>query len=160
MASTGRPTRLTPKLQNRICDLLAKGVPVDTAASGVKLTPRCVQKWRARGREELERLEEDPTATPDPNEQVYVRFFQSTEAARAEWEANAIIELDQLSDVDPDKRMKVLMWKLSRARRENWGRDTRPVEDTQDTAKEEQQGVVQAVEQMTYSQPPLPVVEE
>ncbi|HYC76722.1 MAG TPA: hypothetical protein VEI02_03740 [Planctomycetota bacterium] len=44
-----RPTKLTPELSKKLCELVAAGVDVDRAAACVGISPRTLERWRAKG---------------------------------------------------------------------------------------------------------------
>ena len=50
MAGRGKPTKLTPLIEEKICDLIADtGCTVEGAAAYVGLDPSTVSRWRTRG---------------------------------------------------------------------------------------------------------------
>ena len=63
-----RPSRLTPKLRERIVHELADGVPVNVTAQRVGIAPRTLHSWLADGRvvrrEQPDPLLVDATAPP------------------------------------------------------------------------------------------------
>ena len=48
----GRPTLLTAKLQEQLCDLLAKGIPLGTASESSGVASRTVRDWLQRAETE------------------------------------------------------------------------------------------------------------
>jgi len=46
-----RPSKLTPELQTKICDLLTEGVSIENIAAAVGITDTTFYNWQAKGRE-------------------------------------------------------------------------------------------------------------
>lgn len=68
-APLGRPTKLSPEIQEAFCAQLATGAHIETAAAAVGVTPTCVFGWLKRGREE--------------GSGHFFEFFQSVERTKA-----------------------------------------------------------------------------
>lgn len=69
MADAGRPTKLTPELQKKICDEVCRGTSQETAALLAGIQERTLYYWIERGK-----------AGKEP----YLQFFQDLMRARAE----------------------------------------------------------------------------
>lgn len=50
MAKTGRPSKLTPELQERVCDLLKRGNYLETAALRTGIDRTTIRNWMRKGR--------------------------------------------------------------------------------------------------------------
>lgn len=83
----GRPTKLTEEVQGAICRALEKAVPVETACEIAGITHTTYKNWRARGRRELERVEEGHhNCRVRKEEKPYVEFLAASTRARANCE--------------------------------------------------------------------------
>lgn len=80
----GQPTKLTPERHDLIVKAMRLGNYLVDAAKYANVSVRTVQLWMERGRNEHERLEADDDATPNPREEIYLRFFRDVERAEAE----------------------------------------------------------------------------
>src|SRR5262245_21108483 len=82
---TGRTTKLTPTLQTTICQAVAVGVPLLTAAQYAGVAPSTVMQWLQRGEGRASR----------PMRQPYVEFVEAVQKARAQDEVRRIARLEQ-----------------------------------------------------------------
>lgn len=80
----GRPTKLTPELQEEILDLVREGNYAKTACLAVGITERTLQHWKARAEEHTNGHE------PPENEKVYVQFFRLLKDAEAKAESDLL----------------------------------------------------------------------
>jgi len=71
----GRPTKLTPALQEALCKWLASGCYIETACQLVNISDDTYRAWRQRG---------------ENGEEPYVGFLAATKEAEAKAEARAI----------------------------------------------------------------------
>lgn len=106
-----RPTKLTPELQELICDYLANGVPQYAAAAAVGITSTTLDNWKRRGRDAM-----NASTKPKPEDAAYVEFLAAVELARGRAEAVYAMIVRRAADADA----KVAMWWLDRAHPENW----------------------------------------
>jgi hypothetical protein len=117
MSRAGRPTTLTPKVQEEICKTLRAGNFLDTAITYAGLSRATVREWMRRGRAELARLEADPRARLLKTEQPYVDFVEALEQAMAHAETLHVAMITSASKKD----WKASAWMLERAHPQRWG---------------------------------------
>jgi len=87
VAKIGRPSLLTPKIQEKICELLRTGAPLETCADAVGVWPQTLSDWQRRARECVDAHSGDVTsAKADEKAGVYVEFTEAISRARAEAE--------------------------------------------------------------------------
>lgn len=85
----GRPTRLHPQLQERICDSIRVGNFVETACVANGVSKAVFYVWQKKGRDAKALLMAGLDI--DPADRAYVEFLDASEGARAEWE-NRFVE--------------------------------------------------------------------
>lgn len=100
----GRPTKLTPKVQKRICDAIRAGNYIETAAAFAGVTSRVVRTWMAEGRKAQAGKKRE--------------FVDAVEQALAEAEVRDVAFLAQSSD------WKARAFKLARRFPARWGSRT------------------------------------
>lgn len=84
LTKTGRPSLLTPEVQEQICKLLQTGAPLETCAEAIGVWPETLSHWQARARECVARYKGDvEAALKDENQGEYVEFVQAIARARA-----------------------------------------------------------------------------
>lgn len=96
----GRPSKLTPAMHTKICDMLRKGNYVTTVASACGLHPQTIHTWRRRG--------SDPNYAPEGVEfdedgftlDFYGDFARDTTIAMAQAEVEAVGSLKDHFDRD------------------------------------------------------------
>ena len=108
---TGRKTKLTPELIQRICDFIHKGNYVSTACRAVGIHTSTYFNWVKRG-------EADTEADIDS---VYTLFMQALLKAEAEAE----VELVKIVNDAAPKNWIAAMTLLERRHPEKWGRKDR-----------------------------------
>lgn len=87
MAKTGRPSLLTPAIQEKICELLRTGAPLETCADAVGVWPTTLERWQRRARECIEQHDGDiEVASKDEHDGECVEFCRAVARARAEAE--------------------------------------------------------------------------
>lgn len=96
----GRPSKLTRTARDGILDALRVGASYAAAAQHVGVSVDTFQKWRSRGRRELDRLAADPAAVPDPDEVEYAKFAEEIAKAEAEAEVTAFGRLSAAAVTD------------------------------------------------------------
>lgn len=141
MARGGRPTRLTPKLIERILEHVRIGAGLDVAGAHEGVNETQVWRWQKWGRELSQRLLNGEKLKLTVSQQRYVEFSQGIARARAEFEVNILRRLDTLDDcrevinpstgeletvnkIDPKiaaALSKSLTWLLERTRRDTYG---------------------------------------
>lgn len=89
----GRPTTLTPEIQEKICALVAKGNYVMTAARAAGVKPCTVTKWIQRGR---------------AGNRNYIQFVEAIKSARAEAEAQMVAAIREAGHGYRVKKIRTL----------------------------------------------------
>ena len=133
----GRPTKLTPRLQEVITQAVSLGVPVVSAGLYAGVSKACILQWLQRGQ---------GTHPDRPATRAYVDFVDAIEKARAQDEVRRVARLEQAASggaityekttTYPDGRVtrEVRLseaqwtadaWVLERSRPESWGRKER-----------------------------------
>ena len=79
----GARIRLNATVQEKIISALVAGNYQEIAAQYAGVGKTTYFKWLAWGREEIERLEMDEAAEPDPTKTVFANFVEAVEEARA-----------------------------------------------------------------------------
>lgn len=133
----GRPTKLTPRLQEMITQAVALGVPVVSAGLYAGVCKACILRWLQRG----------SGTHPDlPATKIYIDFVDAIEKARAQDEVRRVARLEhaprggqvtyEKTITYPDGRVTREVrtseaqwtadaWVLERSRPESWGRKER-----------------------------------
>lgn len=105
----GRPSKLTPELQERILQLIRKGNYIEVACAAVGIDKSTYYKWLQRGQQ--------------AKSGKYFDFFIA--AKKAEREAETAF-LDRIREAAfKDKDWKAAAWYLERKYPERWGRKER-----------------------------------
>lgn len=104
MARTGRPSKLTPEVQEKICQAIREGNFLYVAAFAAGVNPVTVQDWLARGQIQ--------------GSGKYYDFVVAFRQAEAEAERKAVMEIRK-AGAEGDWRAN-LEW-LKRRCRERWG---------------------------------------
>ncbi len=76
-------TKLNQNVQKVICDALERGHSLSTAAAMAGVSARSALRWKARGRAEDKRLDNDYNLPVKQEEAIYLDFFHATEKAVA-----------------------------------------------------------------------------
>ena len=136
----GRPTDLTPELQQVLCDAVRLGVPLSHACASAEIGLSTVKEWVERG----EGTHVTRKATP-----LYASFAAALKKARADDQARRLARIEQAARGGAVVRCKTTTttkrdgstvtvveetrsepcwtadaWHLERSDPENWGRDT------------------------------------
>jgi transposase len=106
----GRPTKLTPEVQDKIVAALRAGNYQETAAMYAGVEARTFYRWMERG--ESDGTEDEP----------YRQFRQAVEKAKADAEVRDIALIDKAAH---DGSWQAAAWKLERKFPNRWGRVTR-----------------------------------
>ena len=104
----GRPTKLTPDLQQRVVTLIQGGNYMETAAAAVGICKASLYKWLKRGARS--------------NSGIYRSFVDAVEKAAAEAEMRDVIRIDQAIEQGV---WQAAAWRLERKHFERWGRRER-----------------------------------
>jgi transposase len=121
MAKTGpggRPTKLTPALQERLVKVIEAGNYIETAAAYAGLSKESLYGWMRRGRRERDRLEKDGRLRPRQEEKPYLEFLDAIEKALA---SSEVADLQRI-DAAADQQWQAAAWRLERRMPAKWGR--------------------------------------
>lgn len=105
----GRPSKLSPEIQERICNLLRVGNTVETAAGAAGIAPETFYDWMRRGERKGSR------------EKKYRDFKSAVEQARAEAEATLVT---RISKAAANGSWQAAGWLLERRAPERWAKPT------------------------------------
>lgn len=103
----GRPTKLTPEVQDKIVAALRAGNYQETAAVYAGVEPRTFYRWMERGESD------------DADDEIYRQFRQTVEKAKADAEVRDIALIDKAAH---DGSWQAAAWKLERKFPQKWGR--------------------------------------
>ena len=119
---TGRPSKLTPELQERICEAIRAGNYIETSAARVGINKTTLYNWLTKGGREVTRVEaglaKGRRCKVTAKAQPYVDFLDAIKRAEADAEARdvAIIAKAAL------KQWQAAAWRLERKHYSRWGR--------------------------------------
>jgi hypothetical protein len=113
----GKPTALTPEVQERIVTAVQAGSYLDDAASYAGIGYRSVFRWLERGRNAEAELSEG-REIPE-NELIFWHFWQAIEKARAD---AAIRNVGIIQKAAQDGQWQAAAWYLERTNPRKWGR--------------------------------------
>lgn len=103
----GRPTKLTPEVQERIVQALRAGNYQETAATYANITAKTFYEWMKRGESD------------DESERIYRDFREAVEKAKADAEVRDVALIDKAAT---DGSWQAAAWKLERKFPQRWGR--------------------------------------
>lgn len=115
--TTGRPTSLTPEVEDRIVTAIRGGSYIDDAASFAGVSDRTVYNWLARGKDALYQ-QESGQDIPD-SEHLYLQFLQSVQRARSE---AVLRNLALIQTAAQNGSWQAAAWYLERTNPRKWGR--------------------------------------
>lgn len=121
-------SKLTPEVQTFICELVAEGNFLNAAARACGVSQRIAHRWNKRGRDEIARLEDDPTAEPDPIHAKYVEFHLALEGAIAASEV-PLVRCWHAAGREDWRAAKAM---LAARNPKDWGPKAEPPEEPQD----------------------------
>jgi hypothetical protein len=101
---TGRPTKLTPEIQDAICNVIQSGCFLETAAIMVGLDKTTLFRWLKRGAKE--------------GSGKFREFRTAIRKAMAHAEVRDLIKLQKAGD----KNWQAIAWRLERRYPKRWGR--------------------------------------
>ena len=117
----GRPTKLTDDRRGTICEALRRGVSIEGACDLANVSARIFYKWRNRGEDELQRVEEGHrSCRVRKREKPFVQFFRETTRAIAESEKELV---KNIKDAAPDD-WRAAIALLERRFPERWSKRT------------------------------------
>lgn len=118
MKQIGRKPILTPKVIKFACDLIASGEFDNAVAGYVGVSEVTWHKWKSKGQEVKEQIQENEAYSPTKREQLYLEFIESLEKAYAKAEMNAINNIRDASKKD----WRAAAWFLERRYNGNWSK--------------------------------------
>lgn len=125
-----RPTKLTPDLQEKICQAIRAGNYLETAAAYAGISKKTLHEWMRRGRRETERVEKaEGRARVRKKEAPFVEFLHSVEKALAEAEVRDVILIGKAAEVN----WQAAAWRLERKFPDRWGRRERQRPEERET---------------------------
>lgn len=104
----GRPTKLTPELQERVAAHVAAGAYVETAVAACGISKTSFYEWLRRGAEE--------------NEGPHREFLDAVEKAQAEAELK---DLENITRAAAEGNWQASAWRLERKFPDRWARRER-----------------------------------
>lgn len=114
----GRPTKLTAKLREAICQSLRVGNYVETAAAANGISKDTLYRWLKRGAREKQRLDKSKKARPKKAERPYVLFSDAVKKAEAIAETRDVANIGLASK----DQWQASAWRLERKYPKRWGR--------------------------------------
>lgn len=114
----GRPTKLTPKLQEEICKAIRAGNYIETAAAFAGISKNTLYEWLRRGAREKERLAKNPRAKIKKSEAPFVEFSDAVKKALAAAEVRDVMLIGKAAET----QWQAAAWRLERRFPERWGR--------------------------------------
>lgn len=120
-ASSGRPSSLTPEVQEIVVDALKAGAYHETAAGVVGVHISTLRDWLRRGARELRRLQRNPKAKPLKSERIYAAFSDACRKAMAGSELGDLKTIARASA----RQWQAAAWRLERKYPDRYGRRDR-----------------------------------
>lgn len=118
MASRGRPSKLTPKIQEEILRVIKSGNYIETACAYVGINKSTFYEWLKRGAREKDRVAKNPRAKVRKSEKPYVDFSNAVEKALAQAEIRDVAIIGKAAE----ENWQAAAWRLERKFPERWGR--------------------------------------
>ena len=119
---TGRPSKLTPEVQNRIVAAIQRGAYIETAAQLAGISKPTFYDWLKRGQAISAMLDEaHENEQPDisAHEADLANFSNAVNRALAESEVRDITAIDTAAQ---QGTWQAAAWKLERKHHQRWGR--------------------------------------
>ena len=112
----GRPTKLTPELQEKICNFLRGGAYLETAVKASGITKQTLYEWMARANE----------VRAVGHSDAYTQFADSVQEAMAQGEMRDLAVIDKAAVGDPKEKIapdwRAAAFRLERKYPKRWGR--------------------------------------
>lgn len=124
MSATGRPTKLTPEIQERIVNAIRTGNYLETAAEYGGVCKVTFYEWMKRGKKEKERLAEDGRKKVRQSERDFVNFLNAVTRARAEAEVRNVTIIQKAAQED----WRASAWYLEQSFQDTWGHKKQQME--------------------------------
>ena len=119
---TGRPSKLTPELQEEICESIRAGNYIETSAARAGVHKASLYDWLKKAGVELDRVRrgkaEGLSFKVSERAQPYVRFLDAVKKAEAEAEARDVATIAKAAE----KQWQAAAWRLERKHYKRWGR--------------------------------------
>ena len=114
----GRPTKLTPELQEELVKVIRAGNYIETACAYVGINKTTFYDWMKRGAREKERLERNTNARPKKSEATFVELSNAIEKALAQAEIRDVAIIGKAAE----ENWQAAAWRLERKFPERWGK--------------------------------------
>ena len=118
----GRPTKLTPKVREAICQALRAGNYLEPSAIMNGVSKVSVYAWIKRGAKERARLSKSKRARPKRKESPFVLFLNAIEKAQAVAECRDVAYISKAGL----RQWKAAAWRLTHKNPKRWGRKDQP----------------------------------
>lgn len=118
MNKGGRPTKLTPELQDEIVKVIRAGNYIETAAAYVGLSKNTIYDWMKRGAREKQRIALEPRKKPSKKELPYLEFSDAIQKALAHSEVRDVAIIGKAAE----ENWQAAAWRLERKFPDRWGR--------------------------------------
>lgn len=115
-----RPSKLTPRTEDIICDALRTGMTRTGAAGVARVSYVTFLSWLKQGKEANERVERDPATSLTDDERRYLSFFTAVSEAEAQIEQEYTTIIYNAAQEDPSHAWR---W-LQARRRQDYGPPT------------------------------------
>lgn len=115
----GRPTKLTPELQEELVHVIRAGNYVETACAFVGITKETFYAWLRRAAKERERLTKNPRARLRKSEVIYVEFSDAIKKAQGHSEIRDVMLIGKAAE----NQWQAAAWRLERKFPDRWGRN-------------------------------------
>lgn len=116
----GRKTLLTPEVEKEIIGAIALGVPVRDAMKAQGINESSFYEWLKRGSDELQRLERNPDAKPNPSEVLFSEFSKAVERAKSKAVG---LHVGAVTNAAVRGDWRASAWWLERQRPDEFGKD-------------------------------------
>lgn len=114
----GRPTKLTPEVQEKICSAIRAGNYIETASAYADVAKSTLYEWLKRGQREKDRIAKNPRARIRKEEAPYVEFSNAVEKALADAEVRDVMLIGKAAE----ENWQAAAWRLERKFPDRWGR--------------------------------------
>lgn len=113
-----RPTKLTKKLQDKICNAIRAGNYIETASAYAGISKSTLYDWLKRGEREKVRVSKNSRARIRKKERIYVEFSDAVEKALADSEVRDVAIIANAAK----ENWQAAAWRLERKFPNKWGR--------------------------------------
>lgn len=117
----GRPSKLTPQLQQQIVNLIRIGNYIETACMAAGIDKSTWHDWMRRGARERERIARNARARLRKSEAPFVEFSHAVIKAQNEAETISLARITKAGET----QWQANAWRLERMHPERWGRRDR-----------------------------------